>query len=461
MKKLLLFLILSISSGLTAFANVHHFNVELSKEQVKVWEALDLTIKAVDEQENVVTDFTGSVIVLSDTDFEAKFPWVLEDSEQTYTFLESDAWEVKFENSVVFSKEWEMSVSVFSEESDDIWGQAEIIVTNTEAKVEEKYIEITSPESLSTITQKNLTISWSAEPNHKIIVDINGEKVETQSNTEWNFFVNLEEIESGEMNIIAEIYDAEDNLVGATQEVSITVDNSLPKLISASFSKNEVMEGELLNIEIIADKNLDSVSVVLNDVKINLEEWEEWTYTAEITAPNEAWEYNGLIELVWNLNKKFQDDKTLILNVKKEEVKKEEVKEEPKQEENPEVELNSAEELLIKNIKVEKFEDHSVMSWDKVEWATGYNIYKANKETRELEFIDNIEVNSYTIQIVWDKTIYDNFYIKAVKTTDWVSEEITDYSKATKVQTWPTEVVIILFLSLFIAYMIARRKRAI
>lgn len=462
MKKLLLFLVLSISSSISAFAaTVHHFNVEFSKEQVKVWESLDLTIKAVDEQENVVTDFTGSVIVLSDTDFEAKFPGVLEDSEQTYTFLESDWGEVKFENSVVFSKEWEMSVSVFSEESDEIWGQAEVIVTNEETKLEEKYVEIISPESLSTITQKSLTISGNAEPNHKIIVTINEETVETQSNSEWNFFVNLEEIESGEIAIRAEIYNAEDDLVGSSQEVNITVDNSLPNLISAKFEKQEVTTGEIINVNIVADKWLDSVSVILNDVKTDLIEDEEGSYMAEITAPSEEWEYNAVIELVGKLNKKLQDVETLSLIVKeeKQEIKEEVVNEE--KEEKVEVELNSAEELLIENIKVEKFEDHSVMSWDIVESANSYNIYKQNKDKKELEFIDNIEENSYTIQIVGDKTIYDYFSIKAVKTTDWISEEITDYSKATKVQTGPAEVMIILFASLFIAYIIARRRRAI
>gem|GEM_PF-3391146 len=55
---------------------------------VKVGEAVDLTIEAVDKNDNVVTDYEGSILVFSETDEEADFPTVLRDS--SYTFEASD-----------------------------------------------------------------------------------------------------------------------------------------------------------------------------------------------------------------------------------------------------------------------------------------------------------------------------------------------------------------------------------
>ncbi len=84
--------------GLTSFSSVFawwidHFEVRLEPKDAKVWEALDLTIEAVDKNNAIVSDYNWIILIFSESDPEAELPSVLE--ENTYTFSDSDQWKIK------------------------------------------------------------------------------------------------------------------------------------------------------------------------------------------------------------------------------------------------------------------------------------------------------------------------------------------------------------------------------
>jgi len=100
----------------------------------------------------------------------------------------------------------------------------------------------------------------------------------------------------------------------------------------------------------------------------------------------------------------------------------------------------------------------SILSWDKVEKANSYNVYKLDSDWKEILF-QNILENKIEIEISWDKIVHEDFVIKAVFKDDVCNVE-WEVSQATKVQTWPTEIIVIFLAVLFagIIYFYKRRK---
>lgn len=87
------FLTLLVSFGLIGYASVFaagidHFQVTLEPQDAKVGEALDLTIEAVDKNNETVTDYIGTILIFSETDPEAELPSALQDN--SYIFEAAD-----------------------------------------------------------------------------------------------------------------------------------------------------------------------------------------------------------------------------------------------------------------------------------------------------------------------------------------------------------------------------------
>lgn len=80
----------------------------------------------------------GDILIFSESDANAEFPGEL--SGNTYQFKDSDAWSVKFENAVKFSKIWTQDVLVFDEQDEDIFWKAEIEVVEENTEVIKKIL---------------------------------------------------------------------------------------------------------------------------------------------------------------------------------------------------------------------------------------------------------------------------------------------------------------------------------
>ncbi len=100
------------------------------------------------------------------------------------------------------------------------------------------------------------------------------------------------------------------------------------------------------------------------------------------------------------------------------------------------------------------------MTWDEIEWVIWYNIYK-KLEDWTYEFIEEVNEAKFEIEISWDEIKYDYFTIKAITLNDeWTIYE-WDLSEATKIQTWP-EMLILLIISMMVwlFVFITKKKKA-
>lgn len=437
---------------------IDRFELSSTKSAVKIWESMDLTIKAVDKNWAVVPNYNWSVLIFSETDQNAELPATLTNS--TYNFKTEDKWLVKFENAIKFTKEWKQNLNVFDLTNEEIFWTLEVTVGNWDTAVSswKKDISVSFPVNDTTIWDKNVKVNWKTEKNHKVIITIDSkDKLETISNSEWLFEVQLKDLASWKHTINAEILDADNKSIWKTSDIIFTISADTPKLKSIKITPSEDLKAEQkVTLEIIADEDLTTIRATINDTIKDLVQTEKkWIYSTELVLPKEEWNYKIDVLLKNELGVEFKQNWALEINIKP-------------------LELQSAtdksatvncddfkKELVINNPKVVTLKTKSVLSWDKVDKASSYNIYKKDRTSWEMKLIQNTENNSYEVSITWDKVEYDDFAVKAVFKDDVCDIESNDFTQMTKVQTGPKEIaMVIIALTLSLALVIYRRKQA-
>ncbi len=496
--------------SLSVFAwDIDHFEVKLNPEQAQVWESLDITIKAVDKNWEVVKDYNWSILVFSESDAEAEFPNVL--SENSYKFETIDQWEVKFENAIKFKNPWKQDLHVYDLNDENIFWVAEVLITEKEI-LNSISIDILSPENWLTIWQSTIQVSWTTDKNHQIEILVNNERsIKTTSNSDGIFDKTIWELKQWENTILAYVLDADWNRVWESKEINIMVKSWIPILKSIKITPSWEMEVETpINVEVYATNWLSKVTVVLNDIMTNLEEQKSWVYVWKIFAPDVSWIYN--IDLIlkddlWHETKKAKAEQINVIekeidlpvaiedadsdtipdsednciyepNVDQKDTDNDwiwdacdnciSIKNKSQLDENEndiwdacEKEKKCIEEeldLAITWIKLTELKTKSILTWDKIKWAGGYNIYKRISGTK-FEFIDNVVEPRFSVNIVWDNIKYDYFSIRATWKNNCWNEAEWKLSDMTKVKTWPKETFLLILLALLLSSIILFIKR--
>jgi hypothetical protein len=112
----------------------------------------------------------------------------------------------------------------------------------------------------------------------------------------------------------------------------------------------------------------------------------------------------------------------------------------------------------IANLKTTAGDGTTILSWDVAPDATsGYNVYKKGTDGQYV-LVENVPNNSYTIHLAKDSVKYDDFAVKGVCNSG--EGQSADYTEATNVKTGPTQLLILLGLSILIGFFVTRRKFA-
>lgn len=510
-KNLLAFIFLSFVLNLSyAFAwNLDHFEVTLSSSKAQVWEALDITIKAVDKAWWVIKDFDWSVLVFSESDQEAEFPNLL--AENSYTFEKIDEWIVKFENGIKFKNPGKQDVYVYDINDETILWVAEVEIVESEV-IKNLDIEILSPENGLTIWKRSTKVSWTTQKNHKVTIIINDSKeVSTTSNDEWIFEKEIWELKDWDNKLKAFVLNSDQKRVWESIEINLRVESSLPDFKAIKISpKWEMYPETKISIEVLSKAWLSEVTVILNDWITKLKEEWDWVYAWFTNAPEKLWEYYIDVILkddLWHETKKAKAEMITVIedlnaavedtdwdwipdgddNCKNEPNPNQEdsdddsvwdacdnctkIKNKNQEDENDnqigdvcEDKKCTSEELdlAITWVELTELKTKSVLVWSKIKWAWSYNIYKKGDEKWKLEFIDNVKTPSFSINITWDKIKHDYFTIRATGKDNCWKIIKWEFSDMVKVQTWPKEVFILVILAFIISWLIIvlRRKRA-
>ena len=465
--KIIKFLVafLGFSFTLNSFAALDHFNVELWGDSVEFGNYTDLKISAMDENNQVIEDFTEEVIVLSDSDVnKVELPSSIEDN--VYKFTPEDRGVATFENGVKFSSTWIQDITVYSVLDVEKIGTAEInVVEKTEKEPDSKTIEIISPISNSGIGDNFVTVNWTTEKNHNVKIVLNGTvEFKTLSNAEWAFDVKVENLKEGSNELVAYVLDADEKVIWESDKITFNSNSTLPVLDEIKVEPSEIFTDSEITFTVLANPELEEASLVFNDSIVKLVEDKEnlWIYTAKIPAPAKG-TYSVTVKLKDSFAHETTEDKKDIVIVKEKVVVPEPVKEEPVAEEPVKETVVEEPKGLetVKGMKVTKLKDKSIISWETQEAAEGYNVYKKDATTGERNLIETVSENKYAVYSVWDEDLYEEFSVKAVaKNEEWENMESPEFSQMVKVQTWPAEIALLLFLSMIIGYMIMRKRNA-
>lgn len=456
--KTIFFISLAFSFSQT-FAALDSFKVTIDPESAAIWEALDVTIEAVDKSGETVTDYIGTIIVFSETDKEAEFPNEL--SENTYEFSPSDGWIIKFENAVKFKNPGKQSIHVYDLADDTVMWMAEVDITASDEPTVVD-ISLVSPENGITIGTNSVKVSGTTKKNHRVVITIdNSEEISTTSNSEWMFKKEVSNLQDGQHTFQASVLDADNKKVGESNIVSVRISASAPKLLSIKVTPVDQVEAESeVSVEVISDKWLSSVWVIINDVLTSLQETKEWVYLGKTRAPKEEWLYAVDVTLkseLWIETKEMavaQLNVTPALNAPEQETNTWTVQE-------PTVEMKAPDmldPLRITGLKLTELKTKSVLTWDPVAKASGYNVYK-RLDDGKLQLVETVKDPSFTVNITGEEIKHEYFYVRAIGNDDEGASYEWDLSDATKIQTGPEMYIILALISIILVTLYFMFKR--
>ncbi|MFK7780424.1 MAG: hypothetical protein QM490_04815 [Candidatus Gracilibacteria bacterium] len=459
-KKLMLaFLASTLCSFSGVFASgLDHFEVQFDPNQVKVNESLDLTIEAVDKNNARIRDYEGRILIFSLSDPEAELPSTIE--ENTYTFSAADQGKVKFENGVKFKSVGLQNIHIYDLEDDTIFGiaEAEISAEEVLANID---IFIVSPDNGLTIGNDSILVSGTTQKNYQVKIIVNGkEELLTTSNNDGIFEKKVENLEDGTTSFQAQIIDADGNVVGESNEVSVKVELSNLNIKNVKLTPESLDTGDSFEIKVTANPGLSKVNAIIDDVLIELEETLDGVYVTKAVAPSKADVYGVDINLQDLLGHKKIELGAASLTVNEIKYNAAGPAEEPftpKNNNGGNGDDKVYRDLRITGLKLVELKTKSILTWDELENIEGYNVYK-KLDGGGLELIENVKTAKFEVEIVGDDIKYDYFAIKAVaKTSEGEIFEGT-LSDATKIQTGP-EIIILIILSLLIGGFLIMRKQ--
>ncbi|MDD3646285.1 MAG: hypothetical protein PHH06_02645 [Candidatus Gracilibacteria bacterium] len=467
--KALLFLGLILNTASAFAAVADHFNVTFSKDEVKAGEAIDLIIEVVDINGNIVKDYTGNIVGFSETDDEVELPSELV-NDDGYTFTLSNEGIVKFENAVKFMNTGEQELSIYdTDASENIIGIGIINVNKNDTPIVSESIEIISPQDNLTIGKSSISVSGESKKNHKILIMINDKNAfYTTSNNDGIFEKTVDGLEDGENFIQAFILNSDDQKIGESNRVLINISANLPQFKKITLmplsSSGEVEEGKNILVNVFATSDLTEVNIIVNDSIITLAETDAGVYVGNFNAPDfkdsDTNEYSIDVIMKDNLGHTSTEKDVANIKVTKVELPVASIKEEKNEEvvnETPETEFN-INELDISGLKLVKLKNKSVLTWDKIEKADGYNVYKKVDEENAV-LVETVKEPRYEVEVTGEEIKYQLFAVKAYMENGTGSTFEGNLSDATEIQTGP-EMIILLILSLLLGFgffMIKRR----
>jgi len=386
-KYLFIFLSAFILTPALTHAAVDQFEVILWKTEAQVGESLDITITAVDNNGEIVTDYMWDILVFSESDAQAEFPTVL--SENSYSFTAANEGSVKFENAIRFQNAGIQDLYVYDLNNENVLWVAEVTITEKEV-LQDVDITILSPENWVTLWDNTITISGQTQKNYQVRVLLNNEQdYFTTSNGEGVFEKELEGLQEGANSVQAFILDADNNQIGESDKIDIKINSQAPEFKNLTITPTwEVEAWTQISVELVSNTGLSDVQVILDDIITTLDEWKDGIYNASLKAPGNAWEYPIDILLRDEFANETQERGVETLVV----IPAPKLTAWP---EEPEEVLEVAEEIIIqevivpddlnltiKNIKLTELKTKSILTWDELSDAESYNIYKKTGEKK-------------------------------------------------------------------------------
>ncbi|HRI36616.1 MAG TPA: hypothetical protein PK765_06205 [bacterium] len=285
----------------SAYAAATSFEVVVPKE-AKVGEAVDVTVRALDDEGKVDPDYEGNIYFNVTGDPSATVPFF----QDGYTFSKSDQGEKLFSKGLVFTKEGAMTVTVVDILDDALEGSAPVKVgaeasegvDPTEAETTD--LTVTSPTDGTVAAAEKIDVVGTTKKNSKILFFINGKQAgEAQSDDSGAFLGTMEDLSEGKNVLKIRVLNGKDQIIAESRDISFSVENAGPAIQGASIiGGNRVPAGRSFTLEVRSESGLTGGKASFSGASADLIETATGgTYAAKFTAPIELGDYPISVEL--------------------------------------------------------------------------------------------------------------------------------------------------------------------
>ncbi len=411
MKKIIaiLFSLLFLSSS--SYAYVSSFDVEIEKDIASPNETLDMTIKAVDDDWDVVEDYEWDVMMLiwwDNFDADVEFP-----SDGFYEFKAEDQWEVTFTKWLIFRDTWDFEVEVEDLMDADVSWSTNITIDSW-ADWMEFDVNVDSPVDWSTHTSHSINVIGSTDaPNTIYEIFINDEMVRDDITDEnWDFNTYVDGQWAGELTLRVDLVGIDWNVVWQSDDINFTHEPDEEELFkSIELSPwNDVKQWDSVDITVETSSSAEAVDLNIEGYDVfTMDRTSEWVFERTITM-NDSWSYELSVEVMamWDWENFRNVDH---INVEKE--------------------------RSIRNIRFERLPESDAIDF---EWSFDWEIpkfkfaYATSEE--DLDSSDRYEAvvdeNEYTLENVEE---WDNYYVR-VYPLDIYDEVYWNESDIVLVEAW-------------------------
>lgn len=311
MKKCLLLISLMISFGFACW-QIDHFNVTITPNPLKVNEAADLKVVALDSEWNIVKDYVWDIYIQEDENLELWKDIELP-NDQMYTFSPEDQGQKVFSKWTIFKKAWnyEIIVSDIATEWDEeiIW---KVKVTVTEWKIDSKGdVTIASPVDWWIEASWDVDVIWSSSlPNSQFVVEVDWKKVEEWITDEnWDFVATVNWLLAWNHSIIVKILNLDNEPLAESASIKFEVQEASSdwfKSISISPS-NKLVQMQNFDVTVLTEETVNSVELQIWS-KFIMNKDKNWVFTKSMSI-SDVWKYWVSLDITKDWVTKKYDNK--------------------------------------------------------------------------------------------------------------------------------------------------------
>jgi hypothetical protein len=279
----------------------------------RINEAIDITVRAVDKDNKVVTGYRGSVIFVPEN-----FGDIVPMPGRSITFGAEDNGEKKFSKGVTFKTAGKQKVNIVDVADDISWEalinvEASIIQSGT--TLEE--LTIISPVKDSKVTSEVIAISGKTRKNSKVTFSLNGQDVGSVLSDESGIFTkSLTGITQAKNTLSASLVDGAGTVIGKSPEIPFEkIEGSVAYITTTVLPKTSVESGDELSFTVEAEKGLKEALLVIDGNALSLVEESEGKYSGKTWAPVKGWQYPVSITLKNALGESLSKDGVLQVEV--------------------------------------------------------------------------------------------------------------------------------------------------
>ena len=297
-------LLLSLCWWLQVFAAwATRFDVVIDPDTIVVWEYADITIKAVDDQWNVVQEFWASwdtedieiwVEWFGFKDPNVELPWWW-----LYFFKPADQWIKVFSKGLSIKTPGKFTVKVADLFADVSWLEWEATITVKEewSWVDLWSLEVVAPLSWSVLTDERVTVQAKTSlPNSPIVMYVDWEKVqEWLSDQQWWVTMYISWIKKGEHTLLVNAVDLWWNIIATSEDIPFSydpIDHWSLFVWLEILPSNNVLEWDKVTVKVTTAEIVDSVSLTIWDGDpLATTKWDKkWTFVKDLLM-EDSWVY--------------------------------------------------------------------------------------------------------------------------------------------------------------------------